>query len=212
MLRMMHRLRILPLLLVAGLLSGCLGELLQSKVDEPYTYMLNAQSAAMATVAYDAEVAVSLPTALPALDTARIALLKDGNRIDYVYGARWAGTAPQLVQNFMVTLLRSRQGVRSVVVETSRVNANYLLQLELRDFQAEYGHGKAPQAHVTLVATLVDIVGRRTLGTFEYGASIPAEDNRQAAIVKAFEAALQQAGVALTDQLATQLSNSATNR
>lgn len=212
MLRMMHRLRILPLLLAAGLLAGCLGELLQSKVDEPYTYMLGPQPAATASVAYDVEIAVSLPTALPALDTTRIALLKDGNRIDYVYGARWAGTAPQLVQNFMVTLLRSRQGVRSVVVETSRVNANYLLQMELRDFQAEYSNGQAPQAHVTLVATLVDIAGRRSLGTYEYGARVPAEDNRQAAIVKAFEAALQQAGVALTDQVATQLGNNATVR
>jgi len=204
--RALPLIRMMLWLALAGTSSGCVGDLLQSKVDEPATFVLSPQSVAVASVAYDAELAVAQPEALPALNTARIALLRNGNRIEYVYGARWSGTAPQVIQSFMVSLLRSRQGLRSVAAEGARVDADLLLQLELRDFQAEYTQSTAPQAHITLVATLVNIRTRRALATFEQSAVVPAADNRQGAIVAAFQSAAQKVGVALSDQITAQLS------
>jgi len=159
-----------------------------------------------AAVAYSAELAVSLPTATPGLDTARIAVLRAGNQLDYFYGARWGGTTPQVVQAFLVALLQSQQAYRSAVAENSRVDADYVLDVEVRDFQAEYrSEGAAPLAHVSLMATLINIKSRAAVAQLRASATITATDNRLGAVVTAFQAALQQATVNLSEQLTASL-------
>ncbi|MES1196605.1 MAG: hypothetical protein ABUL58_06645, partial [Steroidobacter sp.] len=86
----------LPVLIAAALLGACgTGDILQSKVDEPQVYVLKPAKTGTAQVAFNFELAVSLPTAAPGLDTDHIAVLRDGNHLDYYHGARWGGTVPQ---------------------------------------------------------------------------------------------------------------------
>lgn len=186
-------------------LSGCLGKLLQSKVDEPQVYVLSPVNPSTASVAYGTQLAVSWPSAAPGLDSARIAVLRDGNRLDYFYGARWGGAAPQVVQSFVVSFLQAQEGFKNVVAESARVDADYLLELDLRDFQAEYGSGSAPEVNVNLVGTLIDIKSRRSLALLRAEAHVKAEENRLGAVVPAFQSALQQASAALSEQLAAKL-------
>lgn len=186
-------------------LSGCFGKLLESKVEEPQVYVLSPLNPATASVAYGTQLAVSWPSAAPGLDTPRIAVLRDGNRLDYFYGARWGGSAPQVVQSFVVAFLQAQEGFKNVVAESARVDADYLLELELRDFQAEYGRGAAPEVNVNLVGTLIEIKSRRSLALLRAEARVKAEENRLGSVVPAFQSALQQASAALSEQLAAKL-------
>jgi cholesterol transport system auxiliary component len=192
-------------LLCATLLSAC-GSLLQSKVEEPQVYRLQPSTAPTAAVAYSAELAVSMPTATPGLDTARIAVLRAGNQLDYFYGARWGGTTPQVVQSFLVALLQSQQAYKSAVAENSRVDPDYVLDVEVRDFQAEYrSEDSAPIAHISLMATLINIKSRAAVAQLRSSATVTATDNRLGAVVAAFQSALQQASVNLSEQLTASL-------
>lgn len=194
----MRNLSVLALMLW---LTACTGNLLQSKVAEPQVYVIAPAAVQPASVAYPVQLAVSLPSAAPGLDTARIAVLRDGNRLDYFYGARWGGTAPHVVQSFLVSLLQAQQGLKITVAENARIDADYLLELDLRDFQAEYD-GAAPVAHVSLAATLVHIKSRRALRLLRAEARAPAQENRLGAAVPAFQIALQEASVSISTQLA----------
>lgn len=187
-------------------LSACTGNLLESKTPEPQVYVLRPATASTAAVAYNAQLSVGMPMAAPGLDSARIALLRNGNELAYFYGARWGGSAPQVVQAFLVALLQSQQGFKGVMSGGVRADADYVLDIELRDFQAEYrGPSAAPSVHVSLAATLIDIRARKSLGQLHADTSIVASDNRLSAVVSAFQAALQQGGEQLSEQMAATL-------
>lgn len=197
-------------LLPALALCGCVGDLLQSKVTEPLTYVLQVSDAGTAKVAYPAQLSIAMPQATPGLDSARIAVLRNGNQLDYYHGARWGGTAPQVVQSFLIALLQSQQGFKGVVAENVRVDGDYLLELQLRDFQAEYaGETTNPVTRVTLLGTLINIKSRKSVATLTSTASVAAKDNRLSAVVTAFQLATQQACLSLSEQLTTSVGQAA---
>ena len=189
------------------LCSACsTSDILKSKVAEPQVYVIKPLEAGVAPVAYNKQLAIGLPVATPGLDSARIAVLRDGNHLDYYYGARWGGTAAEVTQAFLVSLLQTQQGFKSVVAENTRVNADYLLEIELRDFQAEYLNGNAaPIVKITLIASVIDIKARQSSALLRASASVAAKDNRLGAVVTAFQSAMQQASVSLSEQVSANL-------
>lgn len=203
---MRNAIRLTGVLLLALLASACgTADLLQSKVAEPQVYVLKPADAGVAQVAFNYQLAVALPTALPGLDTDRIAVLRNGNHLDYFFGARWGGTAPEVTQAFIVALLQSQQGFRNVVAENARIDADYLLEVSIADFQTEYAGSDAPVVHVTLVANLISIKQRKSLPAIRATASVNAKDNRLGAVVDAFQSALQQTTTHIGEQLVTAL-------
>ena len=193
-------------LMLAMLLNACsTSDILESKVSEPQVYVLKPAAAGTAQVAFKSQLAVALPTATPGLDTDRIAVLRDGNHLDYYYGVRWGDAAPAVIQAFVVSLLQSQQGFRNVVSEDARIDADYLLEITLTDFQAEYTNNNAPIAHVTLTANLVNIKERTTSPLMHATAAVQATDNRLGAVVTAFQSALQQTTASLSEQVTKSL-------
>jgi cholesterol transport system auxiliary component len=199
--------QLFTLLIASFALTGCVGEILQSKVDEPQTYVLQVNDAGTAKVAYPLQLGVALPKASPGLDTNRIAVLRNANQLDYYFGARWGGTAPQVVQAYLVSLLQAQQGFKGVNAEGARVDADYLLDVELKDFQAAYASANGnPTIKVTLVGTLIQVKTRQAVASVTTTASTPASDNRLGAVVTAFQTATRQASLNLSEQLAASLS------
>ena len=193
-------------------LTGCVGEILQSKVTEPQTYVLQANDVGTAKLAYPAQLSVALPQASPGLENNRIAVLRTPNQLDYFYGARWGGTAPQVTQAFLISVLQAQQGFKGVTAEGAHVDADYLLDLQLRDFQASYaGSAANPVIKVTLVGTLIRIKSRQAVAYVNATASAPANDNRLGAVVAAFQTATRQASLSLSEQLTVSFGN-ATNK
>lgn len=190
-------------MLVASLaLTGCVSKMLESKNAEPQVYVLKAGNVAAAQVAYPVQLSLSLPTAAPGLNTNRIAVLRGTHQLDYFAGARWGASTPQVVQNFVLASLQASGGYKGVSSDSTALNADYLLQLQLQDFQAEYASDAAkPIVRVTLSGTLIDIKARSIKATLNSTSSVTAQDNRMGEVVTAYDTALQQA----TAQLSTQL-------
>jgi cholesterol transport system auxiliary component len=184
-------------------LTGCVSEILESKVEEPQVYVLRSGDTSTATVAYPAQLGIALPVAAPGLDTNRIAVLRNNNQLDYYFGARWGGTAPQVVQTFLIDTLQAQQGFKSIAAETARIDADYLLELQLKDFQAEYGGGNTtPTVKITLSGNLISIKTRKLVAAVNASTSVAAADNRLGAVVMAFQTAMQKASAEIGTQLA----------
>jgi cholesterol transport system auxiliary component len=171
------------------LLAGC-GNLLQSDSPLPETYRLEStSSAAIAGSATALGLTVVRPRAPAALDTDRIAVLDAGSRFDYYTGVRWAEPAPQMLQQNLVDALERSGRFAAVFAAPARVPAELMLDVELRRFEVDASAGGAPVVHVLVQASLVDARRMLRVDSFTSEAAVPADGNRRAAIITAFDRA-----------------------
>jgi cholesterol transport system auxiliary component len=186
----------------AVLLSACTGSLLDTELPVPTIFVLkSAPPGATGTPTPGADLAISQAETTPGLNTERIAVLHEGRRLDYVLNAQWGAALPQVVQAVVVGSLQNQKWFRNVASEQTRVNTNYWLDLEVRDFQAEYeSEGTVPTVRVTLVGSLIRIKDRKLLGVFPATATVKPAENRLGATIQAFESAAQQAALSLGTQ------------
>ncbi|HSN71171.1 MAG TPA: ABC-type transport auxiliary lipoprotein family protein [Steroidobacteraceae bacterium] len=198
-----------PLLAGAAcaLLAGCAGSLLESDTpaDRIYSLQATAPQAAVATSPVEASIAVARPRVAPGLATERIAVRTDRNEIDYYRGARWGGTAAEIVQSFLVQSLRESGAFALVAPESAPVAADFLLDLELKEFHADQTGAGPPVARFSVVATLIEIRTRRAVLSFVAAAEVPAEADRMGAVVEAMERAANQAAGDLADRMSAAL-------
>jgi cholesterol transport system auxiliary component len=195
-------------------LAACTGSLFHSKAAPPTIYMLTAGARAPAAGAPSgaAAAAAAAPTAavpvadIPVdlavlklkvragLETDRIAVLYPDRRLDYFADARWSGPLGEVLQDVAVQEFHSRGRLRTVSGDASVFASEYWLEIEVADFQAEYGSAAgAPTVHVRLLARLGRADDRRILGQFEASAQQPATENRLSAIVEAYALAANAA-------------------
>jgi cholesterol transport system auxiliary component len=96
-----------------------------------------------------------------------------------------------MVQAKLIEAFESTSAIVAVGRDAAGLRADYILQSDLRDFEADYTNGAA-SAHVRLIAKLVQMPDRRITRTVGAEASAPAAGKDLAAIVTAFEQALGQ--------------------
>lgn len=189
---------LVPLLLLA---AGCSG-FLHSTAKAEQTYFLRATaSPPAAATPLPAALRVGSPGAAPGLDTSHIVLVQPDHRMGFFAGSRWPAPAPGLVAVLAVQTLRASGNWASVQDAGSPFPSDFLLQVTLRRFEADYSGGAgAPEVHVVLDA----ILGRRdasdVIGTFEVAGTATAAANRMGEVVSAFELATNQALAALAQQ------------
>jgi cholesterol transport system auxiliary component len=189
---------LVPLLLLA---AGCSG-LLHSTAKAEQTYFLRATAtAASGATPLPAALRIATPGAAPGLDTSHIVLLQPDHRMGFYAASRWPTAAPALVAAMAVQTLRASGNWASVQEAGSPFPSDFLLQVTLRRFEADYsGGGAAPEVHVVLDGVL----GRRNasdvVGSFEVAGSATAAANRMGEVVSAFEQASNQALAALAQQ------------
>ncbi len=189
----------------AAALGGCTGNLLQSDADAPDTFRLAVAAPMEATpsspvpAAAGFAIAVARPRAATALDTDRIAVQSAGNRFEYYADARWAESAPQMLQqNLVSALAATAQFSGGVMTAPARVPTELLLDLELRRFEVvtagadAAASGAAPVVHVQVQASLVDSSRAARVTSFVSEANVPATENRLQAVVAAFDRANAQ--------------------
>ena len=175
------------------LCAGCVGSALESKRTEPQVFKLTAHETPNAGAALPQALAVGRPRAPVSLDTERVAITGPASRFDYYSGIRWAEPAPLMLQHLLVQALADDGRFATVVAAPSRVPSEYLLEIELRQFEAvsDGGHA-APVVHVEMQVTLVDAQRGTRLGSFTATASVAADSESRAAVMAAFDAATQQ--------------------
>lgn len=188
----------LILLALAPLCSACTGSLLESKLPVNLAYVLASAPPAGNATPLAVDLTISRPNMAPGLDSERIAVI-DGRQLDYYRGARWGGRSADVVQTLLVDSWQDQRLFHSVTAEQARVSADYVLDVDVRDFQAEQGGG-APQVNVQLVGRLIRVIDRRLVGTYQSQAQVAASEERMSAVVAAFEAAGQRVALDLANQ------------
>jgi len=181
---------------VAALIAGCgTSSLLDSELPVATSYViapLPPAASATQSAASQTDLAIGRPDVAPGLDTSRVAVLR-GRQLDYYRGVQWGGNTLEIVQSLLVSSLQDQKLFRSVTSEQARVAGAYMLDSEVRDFQAEYTEGNsAPAAHVTIIGRLIRISDRALVDTISATAKRDATDNKMGAVAAAFEAAAQQ--------------------
>ena len=142
---------------------------------------------------------VDVPASAVALDTDRIALSRGATTIDYFADAAWTDRAPLLVQSLLVQSFENSGRITAIARESLALRADYILRPELRHFEAEYGGGSAPSAHVQIGAKLVKMPERNIVAQQRVDTAAPARENQVPAIVEAFNTALHEAMRKLVD-------------
>lgn len=184
---------------------GCGGSIFESNKPVATRYVIASVPAAAAPVSSassQVDLSIGRPDVAPGLDTERIAVLR-GRELDYYRGTQWSGLVAEVVQTFLVSSLQDQQLFRSVTAEQARVSGDYLLDSEVRDFQAEYADGQAaPQARVTIIGRVIRIADRNMIETITATATVPAAVNRMTAVAAAFEVAAQQVALTMSQKAA----------
>jgi cholesterol transport system auxiliary component len=187
-------------------LTGCsTGSLFDSETPTPVNYILAPvppAAAATSSAASNIDLAIARPDVAPGLDSRRVAVLR-GRQLDYYRRTEWGGSVTEMVQTLLVASLDDQKLFRSVTSEQARVSSEYLLDVEVRDFQAEYAEGNSvPQIRVTFVGRLIRIADREIIGSVTATALRAATDNRMSEVAAAFEAAAQQVALEVAGKTA----------
>jgi cholesterol transport system auxiliary component len=204
-------LRTVPLLCLC--VSGCTG-LFHSTAKPEQTYYLRAPSEARSATPVNSAAAsseapatsaapappaamslrVGRPLAAPGLDTPHIMLLQADHRMNFFTGSRWPAPTPDVVEALVAETLRASGTWASIEYASSPFPSEYLLQLTVRRFEADYTEGgSAPVVYVVFDCALGRREGREVIATFTASGTTPAAANRLADVVAAFEQATDTA-------------------
>jgi cholesterol transport system auxiliary component len=180
--------------LLVSLVAGCGGSLFKTAIPASQTYQLTPLAAdAPAVAPFDALLLVGLPVVAPGLDSERIAVLHPDRRLDYFAGSQWGAPVPEVVQNIVVASLQNTGRMRGVQRDLANFRPDFVLQLDVRAFQAEYAGDGAPQVRVDIIATIGRLNDRRSMLSIPAVAVEQADANTLTAVTAAFDKALQSA-------------------
>jgi cholesterol transport system auxiliary component len=132
--------------------------------------------------------AVATPDASAALDTTRIALIRTATTMDYYANSAWPDRAPLLLQRMLVEAFEKSGRIQAVDRDTAGLTADFVLQTELRNFEARY-EGPNPQVQVTIEAKMVQIPDRMIVSSTNVTQTANASANTVDSVVLAFDQA-----------------------
>jgi cholesterol transport system auxiliary component len=170
----------------------------------PQLYVLRPQVPPSAGPAVNWRLAVSAPDAVASLDTQRIALTRSSTTMDYFANAAWTDRVPLLLQRQLIQAFDATGRILSVDRDTSGLEADYVLQTEIREFQARYDTPDgAPQIVINIQAKLARMPQREIAANLNATQQASASGNDLDSIVVAFN---QAAGAAIAQIVAGTLS------
>jgi cholesterol transport system auxiliary component len=182
----------LPMLL-AGLLAGCGG--LLPKAPERTIYRVNpAVALTRAPRRVGALLVVATPTASAGLDTKRIALIRSPVAIEYYADGEWVDRPPFLVKEALIEGFQKSGAFAGVGSEGQGLNADYVLNTDIRDFTAVYDTPDGPPlARVRIAAELIAMPGRNIVAATSVSREARAGAVELPSVVQALDLALGEA-------------------
>jgi|EndMetStandDraft_6_1072998.scaffolds.fasta_scaffold19769_3 cholesterol transport system auxiliary component len=136
------------------------------------------------------QLAVEVPVAAASLNTGRIAIQMTPTSTDYYAKVAWTDRAPLMVQTRIVDSFENTRKIVAVSRESIALRANYLLQPDLRDFEAMYFYGQPPIVKVRIIAKLVRMPDRQIIGVATFERCVRARADKVPKVVDAFDQAL----------------------
>jgi cholesterol transport system auxiliary component len=153
----------------ALLLGGC-STLIGSP--PPTTYDLTAPTEVTARGNGRAQIMISEPTALQAINSDRIVVRPGNGEVTYLPKAQWADRLPVLVQVRLIQTFENAHRIGMVGRPDDKFTADDLLVTEIRDFQID-ARG-SPMAVVTVAARVVNQSSGRISSASLFTARVPA--------------------------------------
>jgi cholesterol transport system auxiliary component len=133
---------------------------------------------------------VGPPDAAASLDTTRIALSRSATTMDYFANAAWNDRAPLILQRLLIQTFDASKRIVAVDRDTEGTENDYLLQTEIRDFEARYETPDgAPQIVVSIQAKLARMPQREIINSLNVTQQAQASANNLDSIVSAFDTA-----------------------
>ncbi len=137
---------------------------------------------------------VGRPIAGPGLASDHILLVQSGHRMNFYVASRWPADLPSVVETLAVDVLRASGSWSTVQDSNGAFSSDYLLQIVIRRFEADYSGGSGPpEVHVVLDCTVGRRTGREIVASFVAEGSAVAAANRLTEVVAAFEDASNKA-------------------
>jgi ABC-type uncharacterized transport system auxiliary subunit len=185
--------RVLLLVVLTGALTGCGGLFHSNARPEQVYYLASAPIPAGAT-----PVAASLrftrPTVSPGLETSRIMTVESDRRLSFFETSRWPAPTSNIVETLAVEKLRGAKLWESVADSSSQFPSDYVLQVTVRRFEADYTTGATnPEVHVVLDCIVGKREGREVVGSFLAEGTAVASVNKMSGVIPAFETATNAA-------------------
>jgi cholesterol transport system auxiliary component len=136
------------------------------------------------------QLAVATPEASGSLMTDRIALIRNGV-FDYYASAQWTDATPQLLQNLLLEAFDKAGAMGSVAKDLEGIHADYVVQSDIRAFEARYDHGDAaPMVAVAITVKVISAAHADIVDAKEFRQESAATANNISAVVAAFDVAL----------------------
>lgn len=137
-----------------------------------------------------AQLLVDLPQAPAGIDTARIALSRSPLSLDYYADSAWTERVPALLQNALLASFENSKAIAAVDRESSGLRADFILETEIRHFEAVYDQtGAPPRVWASVVVRLVALPQRRIVAQTVFDQRVPAAAADIPAVIAAFDAA-----------------------
>ena len=137
------------------------------------------------------QISVALPDAPDSLDTTRIVLVQPSGTMDFYANAQWPDRLSVLVQSALIDALEGTGRLPAVGRDTDSLKSDYLLDTDIRDFQARYDQQDGiPTAVVRIEARLISLHGRAIVASLNAHSDVTASANKVPAVVQALNAAL----------------------
>lgn len=130
------------------------------------------------------------PLAPTGLNTTRIALHRKIVELEYYARANWTDRAPAMIQTLVVESFENSSKILAIGRKSLGLRSDFVLKLELREFQAQYSGDGPPDAHVRINAKLVRMPQRAIIGSKRFEARIKASADNLDDIALAFDEAL----------------------
>jgi cholesterol transport system auxiliary component len=174
----------------AGVLSGCGSIQLIPPPIQPQLYVLRPPITPPMGAPVQWRLAVGPPDAPASLDTTRIALSRSATTMDYFANAAWNDRVPLLVQRLLIQTCEASKRIVAVDRDTAGTEIDYLLQTEIRNFEARYETPEgAPQIVVSIQAKLTRMPQREIIDNLNVTQQSQAAANNLDSIILAFDTA-----------------------
>jgi cholesterol transport system auxiliary component len=138
-----------------------------------------------------AQLTIGVPYAPAAIDSSRIAMSRSPVSLDYLADGDWTDRAPALVQTALVEAFENSKVFTAVGPDTLDLRADFVIQGDLRHFEAVYDSASAtPAVSIALAVKLVKVPEHTILAETMISDRESAAANATPDIVLAFNQAM----------------------
>jgi len=135
--------------------------------------------------------AISTSTTSDHLDSSRIALTQSDNSVDYYASSAWTDHLPRLVRDSLVEAFENSARIAAVSADSEGFHADYVLQAQIRDFEARYSQPDGiPTVWVRVESKMAPSKGREIVASLNSIHQVQATANSVPAVVQAFNDAM----------------------